>query len=244
MSHTGKIARLPRDVRDELNLRMENGEEGPVLLEWLNGLPKTREVLGSQFGGAPVTKQNLSEWRQGGHREWVIFRDCKAGVEELSDQAQSITESADAPALACALAASLGARYARVLTSWDGEPEHKIEAKLRMLKGLCRDIALLQRTLNLATRQQSEFHRDLEEAHQADIKNANQMARERAMAPLLAKLSEGQTAEGFGGGDSGLLAAKYFNAIRYDLPLPNIARPLSLGSGETAPPDPVKPGQT
>ena len=30
---TGKIARLPRDVRDELNRRLDDGEDGAALLK-------------------------------------------------------------------------------------------------------------------------------------------------------------------------------------------------------------------
>ena len=37
MSTLGKIERLPREVRDELNRRLDNNEPGGPLLEWLNG---------------------------------------------------------------------------------------------------------------------------------------------------------------------------------------------------------------
>jgi len=43
MTRNGKIARLPMAVREELNLRMEQGVEGAGLLAWLNGLPKPKE---------------------------------------------------------------------------------------------------------------------------------------------------------------------------------------------------------
>jgi hypothetical protein len=72
MSRNGKIARLPGTIRDELNQRLENGEEAPPLLAWLNGLPEVQRSLKDHFDGAPVSKQNLSEWRQGGFREWQI----------------------------------------------------------------------------------------------------------------------------------------------------------------------------
>jgi hypothetical protein len=47
----GKIARLPRSIRDELNNRLEDSEESPELLDWLNALPDVREVLRKQFAG-------------------------------------------------------------------------------------------------------------------------------------------------------------------------------------------------
>jgi len=79
----GKIAKLPVDVRVELHGRMENGEDGAVLLEWLNGLPEVQESLKAHFGGAPVSKQNLSEWRQGGFREWQIRRELIGQASEF-----------------------------------------------------------------------------------------------------------------------------------------------------------------
>ena len=35
----GKIGRLPKAFRDEVNLRLENGQKGPTLVAWLNSLP-------------------------------------------------------------------------------------------------------------------------------------------------------------------------------------------------------------
>ena len=37
-ARNGKIARLPRQIRDELNERLERSEPGPQLLAWLNAL--------------------------------------------------------------------------------------------------------------------------------------------------------------------------------------------------------------
>ena len=65
-TRTGKIARLPKVIREELNVRLENGESGKELLAWLNGLPEVQKVIAEQFGGKVVRKQNLSDWRQGG----------------------------------------------------------------------------------------------------------------------------------------------------------------------------------
>jgi hypothetical protein len=70
MTRNGKIARLPRLVRDELNCRLEDGERGPSLLAWLNGHEEVQAIVKAQFGGRPISKQNLSEWRQGGFEDW------------------------------------------------------------------------------------------------------------------------------------------------------------------------------
>jgi len=91
MARRGKIARLPKEVREELNQRLQNGEAAAPLVEWLNGLPTVQEVLKTQFEGNPVSEQNLSEWRNGGYREWEaqqqatgILRDTRIWADLLN----------------------------------------------------------------------------------------------------------------------------------------------------------------
>jgi hypothetical protein len=67
----GKISSLPSDIQEQLNQRLLNGEPASKLLPWLNGLPQTRDVLKEQFNSAPITKQNLSEYRNHGFRDWL-----------------------------------------------------------------------------------------------------------------------------------------------------------------------------
>jgi hypothetical protein len=78
-SRTGKIARLPRAVRNELNQRLLDGEPGTGLVRWLNELPEAKAALQRDFGGRPINEQNLSDWKQGGFRDWV----AKTEAEEL-----------------------------------------------------------------------------------------------------------------------------------------------------------------
>ena len=66
MTRNGKIARLPREIRDELNRRLQKGEQGGPLLAWLNALPAVSAVLAQEFGSVAISKQNLCEWRTGG----------------------------------------------------------------------------------------------------------------------------------------------------------------------------------
>ena len=71
----GKIGRLPAGIQEDVNLRLQEGWEGPQLLAWLNSLPAVREVLDRKFGGREIKHQNLTAWRQGGYREWKFRRD-------------------------------------------------------------------------------------------------------------------------------------------------------------------------
>lgn len=73
-TRTGKIARLPDDIREELNRRMRNGELSNTLLPWLNNEPSVRALLAAQFGSRPINAQNLSAWKNGGHGDWLLHR--------------------------------------------------------------------------------------------------------------------------------------------------------------------------
>jgi hypothetical protein len=72
MTRTGKIARLPAPIRELLNHRLFNGHSGRVLVKWLNSLPEVQDVLRQFFDGRPISPQNLSEWKNGGYRDWDL----------------------------------------------------------------------------------------------------------------------------------------------------------------------------
>jgi hypothetical protein len=75
-TRTGKIARLPQAVREQLNQRLYAGETGRSLLAWVNALPEVRAVLAAEFRGQPINDPNLTAWRQGGYQEWLL--QCEA----------------------------------------------------------------------------------------------------------------------------------------------------------------------
>ncbi|HEX4119428.1 MAG TPA: hypothetical protein VH619_02275, partial [Verrucomicrobiae bacterium] len=70
-SGRGKIAALDGDIRKELNVRLEDGQQAPEILPWLNGLHEVQEILKHGFKGVPISPQNLSAWRRGGFLFWL-----------------------------------------------------------------------------------------------------------------------------------------------------------------------------
>src|SRR5437868_4261034 len=82
----GKIARLPSDVREELNRRLYNGALGPELLAWLNQLPAVKEVLARFFDDAPVNPQNLSDWRHGGYEDWLRHQERELRIQRITEE--------------------------------------------------------------------------------------------------------------------------------------------------------------
>ena len=230
----GKIAKLPYSVREELNLRMDNGEDGGFLLEWLNGLPEVHESLTTSFGGVPVSKQNLCEWRQGGFREWQIRQELISHASELSDCGRDMDQVVDRPLLAGDLVAVVAAHYAGLLNTWDGEAEPKFEGKLRVLRGLAHDIALIQRTIHRATNQKNEFEQKLED----DQKRATVRAKSKALDPIWAPFRLKNLAIIFGESEGGKKLAEYVDAISHDLPLPKFDEKEQPGQTQS---NPVKP---
>ena len=157
MTRTGKIARLPRAIRQQLNRRLQDGEPGIRLVDWLNALPETQSVLAAEFGGRPVSEQNLSEWKQGGHREWLVHQEALEKAGELAASAGELTEAAGP--LADHIATVLTARYAAALGEWDGDPEGVSTRKLRVLRALCQDVVELRRGDHSAARLKNEQSR-------------------------------------------------------------------------------------
>ena len=144
MARNGKIARLPREIRDALNRRLQNGEQGGPLLAWLNGLPQVRQTLVEGFGGVAISKQNLSEWRARGFAEWQARQETLDQARELAADAKEITSATDGR-LTDHLATVLAVRYASLLQGWNGELTEDFRRELRTLHGMCQDFVELRR---------------------------------------------------------------------------------------------------
>jgi hypothetical protein len=89
-TRTGKIARLPAAVREELNRRLDNGKLAKNLVPWLNELPDVQRVLADLFGSRPITENNLSEWRRGGFQDWLLQEERRLRIEQLTERYQSL----------------------------------------------------------------------------------------------------------------------------------------------------------
>lgn len=91
-TRVGKIARLPYETREQLNLRVLNGELSSTLLNWLNELPETKALLKSVFAGKPISKQNLSEWRHGGYQDWLRHQHRQERFCHMSEQGAELED--------------------------------------------------------------------------------------------------------------------------------------------------------
>jgi hypothetical protein len=144
MTHIGKIARLPANVREELNHRLQNGETGSVILPWLNALPAVQAVLASRFGAGPVNHQNLTNWRQGGYQHWLKQQACANLVRELAPHGGG-------PAIANHLSTVLVADLAVTARDIQKEPAGPVE-RLERLKEMLHTVSEVRRQDNQASR--------------------------------------------------------------------------------------------
>src|SRR4051812_7060114 len=89
----GKVARLPKEVREQLNRRLENGWRGAKLVKWLNELPEVKEVLRTEFNGRPISEQNLSQWRDGGYADWLRHQGTKEQIRWAVERSEDVDEA-------------------------------------------------------------------------------------------------------------------------------------------------------
>lgn len=90
-SGRGKFARLPNDIREQLNQRLLDGHSASVILPWLNGLSPVKEVLAAQFNAEPVTPQNLSNWRLAGYQHWLKGQKRLCQIKQFGQYAATLS---------------------------------------------------------------------------------------------------------------------------------------------------------
>ena len=111
-TRNGKIARLPRNIREQLNRKLEDGETGGRIVEWLNALPDVQAVLAAEFEGGRISEQNLSKWRGGGYQDWQKQQERRALVRQLTEDAGELKTDADGVEVSNHLSAVLTAELA------------------------------------------------------------------------------------------------------------------------------------
>jgi hypothetical protein len=163
------------------------GEPGNRLVEWLNGQPEVRHVLAGDFGGRDISEQNLSEWKQGGHQDWLARQETLACARELAGDASELTEAAEG-SLADHLATVLSARYAALVSGWNGEMDDTFKRKARALRTLCQDIVELRRGDHFAERLRLDLERFAEANKDSQLSALEVVLEESKRWPDVAKL--------------------------------------------------------
>src|SRR5581483_2528614 len=220
-----------RDIREELNQRLQDGEEGRKLAAWLNGLPEVKEVLEERFGGRPINEVNLTEWRQGGFLDWERHEEARTLVGSVAERAGDFDAEANGAAIADQVAAILAVEltlHVEAVRRETSDPKERWER----LRGLLRELTQLRREDHRATRVASERERWQAEV---DRRVEEQMERERkaqkakVMAPIFAAAEANELAKVLGGGEEAREVAGAVIEVQHDL------RPGTLTKRPAAP---------
>lgn len=142
MARTGKIARLPLWIRDELNRRLRGGGKARELAEWINSEPDAQVVLKALFAGRPVKEQNISQWRKGGYREWLAERAAFEDGIQLCGRVGDVVRECKVPVTEN-LTAYLSAQYAMALKNAAQQGAGSLD--LKTLQAVCSDVVALRR---------------------------------------------------------------------------------------------------
>ncbi len=144
MTRIGKIARLPHELREELNRRLQDGEPGAELVGWLNELPEVQSVLAEHFAGRPITEQNLSEWKQGGYGDWLAHQQALEAVGRIAGEVDELESAVKDRSVTELLAQWLAARCLAAARAWAQKDPTDPEA-MRQLRQLCQEAVRLGR---------------------------------------------------------------------------------------------------
>ena len=240
----GKIARQPCNIREELNRRLQDGELGTRLVDWLNARPEVQKILKDQFEGRPISEQNLFEWKQGGYQDWLRHQEARCFVQRVRDEATELKDdSADVDYqeadITEHLAVVLGAELARAAFDLLKETDKPLEHWRRLRESL-HEHYQLGRHNHRARRlkwDQRRWQREEDEFNEKAERNEFEKERDKILAPILLRAGGALNtfAEAYGGGEAGRKVAAFMLETMCELP------PGSLNNGLKS--GPVKPGQ-
>ena len=155
-TRNGKIARLPLEIREQLNVRLADGEPGNRLVEWLNSNPDVMRVMAEHFEGRPINEHNISEWRQGGYEEWLTLQTFLDETRILFENAGDV---AGTGMTSDHLHIVLLAHHARLLKNLETMPEDEFRERLKAVTRLTASIMKMRRAEHNEVRLQLQRER-------------------------------------------------------------------------------------
>jgi hypothetical protein len=222
--HIGKIGRLSKATRTQLGHRLEDGLPGVEIVHWLNSLPDVQQVLQDQFGGRPITEQNLSDWRQSGHLDWLRHEEAREAAQRLTEHADDLDELAGEVSLADRFAVALAAemnQLATLLLEQEADPEKRWQR----LCQINRELSHLRRDDHRAQRialSQEQWDRQVAREKEADEKREQQDFKAKATSLALSPIYDQLVASALGGGQPGRHVADLLHRVQFDLPVDDL----------------------
>jgi hypothetical protein len=139
-----KISHLPKKLRDELGRRIEDGQPGPEIVQWLNDQPEVQAVLEERFAGRPINEQNLSDWKHHGHVEWLWRQENHAAAVRLLEESDDLDDLMHSHSLTERFAALMTGELTRLaikLLEYEANPD----IRWRKVCEINRQLSILRR---------------------------------------------------------------------------------------------------
>ena len=242
MTRNGKIARLPRAIRDRLNQQIQDGVPSKDLVRWLNGMNEVVDILAQQFNTDRITEQNLSEWKQGGYQDWLKHQERRDWVRRISDEAEDITADAGVmpwmERVGAMFEVVLGKVVEQQAQAAVGTPE-QIDALITLSRELARHRQLAQD----AARWRTEEIRRQERENPKDMDEKIDRAQSKALAHFLVLTHRQRTLRDITKGMPPEKVAKFEKALD-EKTLEYLTSPDSLGFAELTDTDAADPTES
>jgi hypothetical protein len=226
MTRTGKIARLPRQIREIVNKALRDGAPGQALVKWLNSLPEAQSVLAAEFDERPINEQNLSDWKKGGYEDWLRHQERRAFVRSLAEEAGDLEEAAGKTTISHRLSSILAAELASLLSLMLEESKGTSERFERM-KEVIRELSQLRKEDHQAGRLGLELERweiERNRLFEEDTDRLKKKEKDKVRSPIAFLFHRDAIAKAFGGGTFGDEIAAMLFEVEYDLPMGTFSR--------------------
>ena len=133
---------MPEHIREQINHSLQDGQNGREIIAWLNSNDEVKSVLAREFDGHEMNHTNLSQWRQGGFRDWEAQQAALTEARRVMSEGTELAETGD-HVLADRLAVWLVGRYivaTRKLLENDDDA-----SGWKLLREVCHDLVALRR---------------------------------------------------------------------------------------------------
>jgi hypothetical protein len=92
MAHTGKIARLPKTLRDAVNLALQDGAPARRIIQLITEAKGHGAKNGDQTEIQIPNEQNVTNWLQGGYKDWLAENSRLADMQQKREFALRIVQ--------------------------------------------------------------------------------------------------------------------------------------------------------
>jgi len=177
------LSLLPAPIRDQLNRRLESGEDDAPILAWLQSLPQARDPTALSPGASPVTSDDLAAWKQSACGDDLPLAGAIHIAQSLAAHVAQLRQAVPLPLgdqLAVCLATDLAGAWMRS-PAFPSAPRDP----LQRAKDLGPLVALLRRGDHRAERLQiSRQWLDLSAQRHQDHLAAQKSKSEQALQPI------------------------------------------------------------